>query len=235
MEPGPLGALERRILGVLIEKAFCTPDAYPMTVNAIMAGCNQKSARDPLLETNADALAPALERLKTGGLVQCIFPATGRTERWRHILKEAWDVDGRDRAALAELLLRGPQTEGELRANAKRMQEFPTAEDLIGTLESLAEDGFARRLSPAGQQRGVVWTHLLYTPEELARVVDRQRSAAEPTEEPALAADSTAPRRAAGDDRVAALEEQFRLLSAKLADLADAHDHLAGRVESLLR
>ncbi len=233
MEPGPLGKLERRILGVLVEKAFCTPDAYPLTPNAIVAGCSQKSARDPVMETNADQVEEALEALKGQGLVLCIQPSSGRTDRWRHSLKDAWDLDGRERALLAELLLRGPQTEAELRANAKRMQDCGSPDEVAETLAALAEDGFVQRLSPAGQKRGVVWAHLLYAPEELSRLADRHGAAAEPDGDPAPAASPERGGAPVGGERLRQLEEQVRTLAAKLDDLTQAYDHLLAKVERL--
>ena len=234
MDPGPLGKLERRVLGVLLEKAFCTPDAYPLSVNAVVTGCGQKSARDPLMETNADQVAEALDTLRTAGLVQMIQLATSRTDRYRHILKDAWDLDGKERALLAELLLRGPQTEGELRANAKRMQDFPGPDDVTATLEAMAEDDFVQRLSPPGQKRGVVWCHLLYAPDELQRLVERHgagNATAEADDEPAPAAAPV--ERSGGGDRLRALEVEVRTLAAKLEDLTQAYDHLLSRVDRM--
>ena len=173
LPPMPLTREQRRVLGVLVEKAFATPESYPLTINAAVAGCNQKSAREPVMDLNADQVTDALGELKELGLVECVFPASGRTERWRHVLKEAWGLDGRERAALAELMLRGPQTEGDLRGRASRLQEFTSLEDVNAVLASLAEEGFVRRLSPDHVKRGVVWTHLLFPEEELSRVVER--------------------------------------------------------------
>ena len=113
---GPWPALdmqERRILGVLIEKAKTTPDAYPMSVNALVAGANQKSNRDPLLNLSDMDVEDALVRCQKKNLA--IKITGGRVIRWRHSLYEAWRADKVELAVLGELLLRGPQTEGELR------------------------------------------------------------------------------------------------------------------------
>src|SRR4051794_31787465 len=111
---------ERRVLGVLVEKAKTTPDAYPMSLNALVTGCNQKSNRDPILFLSEDDVEYTLTRLQKAGLVMKI--TGGRVERWRHLLYESWNVDKVDLAILGELLLRGPQTEGELRTRASRME-----------------------------------------------------------------------------------------------------------------
>jgi len=240
LPPMPLTREQRRVLGVLIEKAFATPESYPLTLNAAVAGGNQKSAREPVMDLTGDQVADALSELKELGLVECIFPASGRTERWRHILKEAWGLDGRQRAVLAELLLRGPQTEGDLRGRASRLQELTSLEDVNAVLASLAEEGFVRRLSPEHMKRGVVWTHLLFSDDELARVVERHKGRAvdeadnddaAPTS--GAAAPSPPSQRGGAVDRVNALEAQVQDLRGRLADLSDAFDALQAKVERM--
>ena len=111
-----LSVPERRILGVMVEKAKTTPDAYPMSVNAIVTGANQKSNRDPILNLSDLDVEDTLVRCQKKNLA--IKITGGRVIRWRHSLYEAWHADKVELAVLAELLLRGPQTEGELRARA---------------------------------------------------------------------------------------------------------------------
>jgi uncharacterized protein len=240
LPPMPLTREQRRVLGVLVEKAFATPESYPLTLNAAVAGSNQKSAREPVMDLTGDQVADALAELKELGLVECIFPASGRTERWRHILKEAWGLDGRQRAVLAELLLRGPQTEGDLRGRASRLQELTSLEDVNAVLASLAEEGFVRRLSPEHMKRGVVWTHLLFPEDELTRVVERHKGRGGEDEEgevststPVAAASSPPTQRGASDERLSALEAQVQDLRGRLADLSDAYDSLLAKVERM--
>ena len=238
LPPMPLTREQRRVLGVLVEKAFATPESYPLTINAAVAGCNQKSAREPVMDLNADQVTDALGELKELGLVECVFPASGRTERWRHVLKEAWGLDGRERAALAELMLRGPQTEGDLRGRASRLQEFTSLEDVNAVLASLAEEGFVRRLSPDHVKRGVVWTHLLFPEEELSRVVERIKGRGGDEEEetrsaPAPTASTNSSRGSASEERLQALEAQVQDLRGRLADLSDAYDSLLAKVERM--
>jgi uncharacterized protein len=99
---------ERRVLGVLVEKAKTTPDAYPMSLNALVTGCNQKSNRDPVMELEDWEVEDALQSCKDKGLV--VKVVGGRVERFKHTLYESWRVDKVELAVLAELLLRGPQT-----------------------------------------------------------------------------------------------------------------------------
>ena len=120
-----LSALERRVLGVLVEKAKTTPDIYPLSLNSLVTGCNQKSNRDPVMNLSDLEVEEALTRAQKKGLVVKI--TGGRVERWRHIVYEAWRVEKVELAVLAELLLRGPQSEGELRARASRMEPIDDA------------------------------------------------------------------------------------------------------------
>src|SRR5262245_54629233 len=116
----PLDLAERRVLGVLVEKQKTTPDAYPLSVNALVTGSNQKSNRDPILSLGDLEVEEALGRLLRRGLVERV--QGGRVERWRHLLYSAWGLDKVEMALVAELLLRGPQSVGELRSRAGRME-----------------------------------------------------------------------------------------------------------------
>lgn len=135
--PTPLTVVERRVLGVLVEKAKTTPDAYPLSLNALTVGSNQKSNRDPVMNLNDEQVETALADLQQRGLVTKI--TGGRVDRWRHNLYEQWQVDKMELAILTELLLRGPQTEGELRGRASRMEPIDDLEALRQKLRPLAE------------------------------------------------------------------------------------------------
>ncbi len=155
---------ERRVLGVLVEKAKTTADAYPLSLNALTTGCNQKSNRDPILNlTDADVEDTLLE-LQKRGLVSKI--TGGRVPRWRHNLYENWHLDKVELAIIAELLLRGPQTEGELRGRADRMESIQDVEALRGLLRPLAERRLVVYLTPENR-RGTVVTHGFHEAAEL--------------------------------------------------------------------
>src|SRR5437899_1283614 len=154
--PAPLNTVERRVLGVLVEKAKTTPDAYPLSRNALTLGCNQKSNRDPVMNLNDEQVESTLATLQERGLVTKI---TGtRVDRWRHNLYEQWQVDKVELAILTELLLRGPQSEGELRGRASRMEPIDDLETLRQKLRPLAERKFVVFLGPAGR-RGTQIVH----------------------------------------------------------------------------
>src|SRR2546423_15622773 len=117
----PLTARERRVVGVLVEKQKTTPEYYPMTIAAIVSACNQKSNRDPVTNYDADDVEETLQELRRKGAAVMI-EGSGRGVRWKHTLYAWLKVGKVELAIIAELLLRGPQTEGDLRARASRME-----------------------------------------------------------------------------------------------------------------
>lgn len=167
----PLVAKERRVLGVLVEKQKTTPEYYPMTISALVNGCNQKTNRDPLTQYDADDVEETLHELRQKGAVMMV-EGSGRVARWRHALYDWLGLKGRaaEMAVLAELMLRGPQTEGELRQRASRMTPIADLTTLQTILHDLDELGLVVTLTPAGQRRGVIVTHGLYPTEELNRL-----------------------------------------------------------------
>ena len=165
----PLAPRERRVLGVLVEKAKTTPEYYPLSIAAIVTGCNQKSNRDPVTNYDPDDVEDTLHSLRKKGAV-ILVEGGGRVARWKHTLYEWMKVSKVELAVMAELLLRGPQTEGELRARANRMEPLADLPALQSILEALAPRGLVQYLSPPGQKRGVFVAHGLYPPEELERV-----------------------------------------------------------------
>jgi uncharacterized protein YceH (UPF0502 family) len=255
VKPLPLNRTQRRILGVLIEKAICTPENYPLTANSLVAGCNQKSNRDPVLNLPPDAVDEALLSLKDLGLVIRVLPASGRTDRWKHAVKEFWGLERTQRAILAELLLRGPQTEGELRTRTSRMVDVPTLEDLRTQLEQMADRGFVRRVSSEERRRGVVWTHLVCSEEELQRMLEKIPAEDEP--EPVASAARSEPRQSGGgsaasqsvssggagdsgkrledvEQRMEQMHNELQELRVRLQELTSMHETLKERLDSVL-
>ncbi len=165
--PEPLSPMERRVLGVLIEKQKTskTPDAYPMTINSLTTGCNQKSNREPVVEFDEDDVEECLIALSKRAMVNKIVG--GRAERWRHLLYDAWKVSQVEMAILAELLLRGTQSEGDLRGRASRMNDIADLDALRELLQGLAARKFIEYLTPIG--RGAIVTHGFWNADELAR------------------------------------------------------------------
>jgi hypothetical protein len=156
-----LDAIEARVLGVLIEKEMTTPDQYPLSLNALTAGCNQKSNRDPVVELSESEAAGAIERLRRKSLVGAAHAAGSRIERYKHAAGTVWQLTGGELAVMAELMLRGPQMPGELRSRADRMSRFETLDALGATLETLRGKGFVRRLEPLPGARAPQWEQIV--------------------------------------------------------------------------
>jgi uncharacterized protein len=161
----PLSLLEARALGVLIEKAHTVPDSYPLSLNALTMGCNQKTARDPVLGATDAEVQEAVDALKTLNLV---FESSGsRVARYEHNLGRALALPSQSVALLAVLMLRGPQTASELRANCDRLHRFADVSSVEAFLDELAaradEKGgaLALKLPRAPGAREARWTHLL--------------------------------------------------------------------------
>jgi uncharacterized protein YceH (UPF0502 family) len=195
----PLSAIDRRVIGVLVEKAKTTPDAYPMSLNAICAGCNQKNNRHPLMQLEPDAVEASLDRLREMGAA-AIVQGGGRVSRYRHYMYEWLGVDKVEMAVMTELLLRGAQTEGELRGRAARMEPIADVAALRPILQSLKSKGLV--ISLTGEGRGHVLTHNLYEPRELERLQAQfaagqpsttETTASQTLPRPAEAANSGAP------------------------------------------
>ncbi len=155
----PLNAIDRRVLGVLGEKAKTTPDTYPMSLNAVVSGCNQKSNRSPVVQLEPDQVEESLDRLRKFGAV-ALVEGSGRVQKYRHYLYEWLGVGKIELSVMIELLLRGPQTEGELRGRVSRMDRIDDLNALRELLNALKSKGLVIPLTPEG--RGQVFTHALF-------------------------------------------------------------------------
>jgi len=134
-----LSEVEIRVLGSLVEKELTTPDYYPLSLNALLNACNQKSNRDPMMNLNENAVSQALRSLEKEGLAGPADGMENRVTKFEHRLQEAFNFDRREIAILCELLLRGPQTPGELRSRAERMHPFDDLGQVQSTLQRLAQ------------------------------------------------------------------------------------------------
>ncbi len=163
----PLGAIDRRVAGVLVEKAKTTPAGYPMSLNGVCTACNQKSNRSPAMNLEPEDVEETLDELRQLGAVGMV-EGSGRVTKYRHYLYDWLGVDKVELAVMAELLLRGAQTVGELRSRVARMEPVSDLAALRPILESLKSKGLVVSLTPEG--RGHVLTHALYQPRELERI-----------------------------------------------------------------
>jgi uncharacterized protein YceH (UPF0502 family) len=145
--------VEARILGCLLEKERTTPENYPLSVNSLIAACNQTTNRDPVTAYDEQTVETGIGRLREKKLVTVIFGGGSRVQKYRHNLPEHFDLDRRDVAVMSVLLLRGPQTAGELRSRTERIFHFATLEELEGCLEGL-ERGDSPLIKLLPQQPG---------------------------------------------------------------------------------
>ena len=132
-----LNETEARVLGALLEKEITTPDYYPLSLNALVNACNQKSNRDPVMNLAEDSVRTALCTLHDNSLARSISAADSRVTKYEHRLQEAFNFDRREAAVFCELLLRGPQTPGELRSRAERMHHFDDLSEVQSALQRL--------------------------------------------------------------------------------------------------
>ena len=160
---------EVRVLGALVEKEITTPEYYPLTLNALVNACNQKSSREPVVNYGEDTVSQALTLLRNKGLGLRITGAGHRVEKYGHTLGEKLNLGRREMALLCVLMLRGPQTVGELRGRTERMHEFGDLEEVERCLEALAARDPEPLVTPMARGR---WAHLLGgAPEDVAEAL----------------------------------------------------------------
>ena len=184
MHKRDLTPLEARVLAVLVEKESTVPDSYPLSANALTAGCNQKTARDPVMDVSEAEVLATVEELKTLSLVNTV--SGSRVLRYEHNFARGLGVPGAAMALLTQLMLRGPQTAAELRQNTERLHRFADVSSVEGFLEELAErePPMAVKLAKAPGAREARWAHLLCGP--VASVEQAVAAAAPRDEEVAL-------------------------------------------------
>ena len=196
----PLTANEARVLATLMEKARTVPDSYPLTLNAVVTGCNQKTTRDPVMNLSDAEAQEALDALK---LLTLVFETSGgRTTRWEHNFQRAVGVPEQSAVLLGLLMLRGPQKAGELRINAERWYRFADISSVEGFLDELQERSSEKGgplvvlLPRAPGAREPRWAHLLCGP-----------------------VDPSAPAGASADEHAPALQARVEALEAEVAAL----------------
>jgi uncharacterized protein len=202
--PPRLSPVEARVLGVLAEKQRTVPDTYPMTLNALIAGCNQKTSRDPVMEITEAQAQEALDSLR--GMTFVIESSGGRVLRYAHNIERVLQIPSQSTALLAVLMLRGPQTAGELRINCDRLHKFADISAVEGFLVELAEHPAGALIAELPRQPGARenrWAHLL--------------SGAPAPEQHAAPAAAAPARDDAGE--LASLRARVEALEAKVAEL----------------
>lgn len=201
-------AAEIRVLGSLIEKQRTTPDAYPLSLNSLRLACNQSTNRDPVVEYDEEIVRTAIAHLSRRGWVRLASGPGSRAVKYRHLLGEALGRPADELAVLAVLMLRGPQTPGELKSRTERLHPLASLGEIEDILERLIGRELAERLPRRPGQKEARYRQLLGGESE-----DREPVFAPP---PDIARDEE------GDDRLAELEQRVRTVEEKLAELVDA-------------
>ena len=209
----PLTEIEVRVLGALLEKARTTPDNYPLSLNALTSACNQTSNREPVMALEETAVSAAVDALRRRSLVRAIVHSGGRITKYMHLMDDALGLVNRQLAILCVLMLRGPQTAGELRTRAQRLHDFDDVADVESALDGLASrepEPLVLKLPRRPGQREERWAHLL-AGEAAAQAAAARASAA------AHGTPATAP--PPSDDRVARLESEIAAMRQELTEL----------------
>jgi len=223
-----LTPVQVRVVGCLLEKELATPDVYPLTMNGLLAACNQSTNRHPVVRYEEPTVSNAIENLRASGLVRVVYSRSNRADRYRQVLDERLDLDAAERAVLAMLLVRGPQTVADLRARTARLHAFGgegEGTDLEATLARLAAraEPLALQLDRGPGQKEPRWAHLLAGP---------------PSPDDVAGAATAAPvggASAAGRaDRLHGVEEAVEELRAELARVRADHAALVERLRDLL-
>lgn len=217
-----LNPVEARVIGSLAEKQLTTPQQYPLTLNALVLACNQSSNRDPVVAYDEATVEESLDCLKEAGLLRFVHPGHGRSAtRYRQVIDERFGLDARGLSVMAVLMLRGPQTVGELRARTERMAEFDALSDVAAELERLCSgpDPLARRLPRRPGQKEERWAQLLTgEPSEPNHPLSEEH-AAEPGDEP--------------EDRPVSSDDELTSLRADVNALREEVTRIGGIVEEL--
>jgi uncharacterized protein YceH (UPF0502 family) len=220
-----LTPVQVRVLGCLVEKERTTPDNYPLTMNALLAACNQTTNRYPVVSFTPPTVANAVENLKGDNLLRIDYSRSNRADKYRHVLDQVLDVDDGEISLLAVLMLRGPQTAAELRARVERLHPFADQAEVDAVLARLAArpEPLVTRLAPLPGQKEARWAHLLageVSPEDVAAA-----SSSSPSSDPS---------RVSRTERLEALEAAVAALTDELDRLRTAHEALESRVNGLL-
>jgi uncharacterized protein YceH (UPF0502 family) len=214
---------EARVLGALVEKQLTTPEYYPLTLNALLAACNQKNNRDPVMALDETAVVLALDGLREKKLAWQVFLAGNRVAKYRHAVTDVYHVPDACVPLLAELLLRGPQTAAELRLRAERMHAYADVAEVEAHLQGIAghaEGPFVARLARETGRREPRWAQLLCGPVAAAAVTPAASGEAIPA--PTVVAPAVA--------RLDRLEQEVADLKAQVAAMQARFEELAGQL-----
>jgi len=213
---------EQRVLGCLIEKRWTTPDQYPLSLNGLRLACNQSTNRDPVTDYDETTVREAAQRLCLYGLARLASGHGSRATKYRHLAEEALGLGREELAVLAVLLLRGPQTPGELKSRSERMAPFGSLADVERVIDTLTERDYVRRIGRRPGQKEDRFEHLLGG----AGGAGTEMAAQEPAATVPPPAPVQTPRMSENGglaDRVAALEAEVAMLRSELEELRELY------------
>ena len=211
----PLNEREARVVGSLVEKQVTTPDYYPLTLNALVNACNQISNRDPVVRYDEREVADAVETLRARNLVYIFYGAESRVPKYKHMMREVFGLSPQELAVVCVLMLRGPQTVGEVRGRTGRLYEFAELREVEETLEALArrDEPLVVKLPRQTGRKEARYAHLLSGPPAFEEPGEEQ------TPHASARASSSSSSRAAEGERVARLEAEVEALRGEVAEL----------------
>ena len=213
-----LSETEVRVLGCLVEKQLTTPEYYPLTLNALIAACNQKSNRDPVVSFDEGVVTQALDSLRDKNLVYVFYGSTSRVVKYKHMLPSVYSLEPAETAAITVLMLRGPQTAGEIRGRTDRLYDFEGLGQVQQTLDALAErpEPLVIKLERQPGQKDARFAHLLSGPVDPTSVsLPRERAAVG----------------GALNERIEKLEQEVQRLGAELASLRETVEEFRKQFE----
>jgi uncharacterized protein len=212
-----LTEIEARIIGALIEKQLTTPEYYPLTLNALVAACNQKTNREPVTNYDEQSVQTALDELRDKNLVYVFYGSTSRVPKYKHILPQVYELEPSETAVLCVLMLRGPQTIGELRERTGRLYDFRDLNDVNETLEALQkrDEPLIVRLERQPGQKEARYAHLLCGEVDAAAYAPKTHSTASP----------------AGNERLEKLEHEVAELRNELNEFKQAFEEFKKQFE----
>jgi hypothetical protein len=204
-----LNEVEVRVLGALIEKQVTTPEYYPLTLNALTQACNQKNNRSPVVTYDEATVTEALESLRAKNLVYVFYGSNSRVPKYKHVASEIFELGQSELAVMCVLMLRGPQTPGELRGRTDRMYDFSGLEEVEETLNALIakEPPLATKLARQSSQKEVRYAHLLAGEPNIYQEAERGR------------ADSAPARNSPESGRPSSMEQEIEALRAEIKSL----------------
>jgi uncharacterized protein len=231
MRPPELTAPEQRVLGCLIEKRRTTPDTYPLSINALRLACNQSTNRDPVVDYDEHTVREAAQRLSRRGLARLASGAGSRAVKYRHLAEEGLGLGDAELAIVCVLLLRGPQTPGELKARSERLAHIESLAEVERLLDVLIDRGYVSRLPRRPGLKEDRFIHLLRVDEDEDEEVDqpaathyvaplpRYDQSPPPSAPPPTATPPTAPPRSDSDEADHGLADRLTSLEAEVAEL----------------